>query len=62
MLRRLWKQPKVAYKRFFLEKQDKSECVAAFLALLELIRGKRVRMEGEGEEAVIQLVKKEREP
>lgn len=32
------------------------------MALLELIRGKRVRMEGEGEEAVIQLVKKEREP
>lgn len=62
VLRRLWKQPKVAYKRFFLEKQDKSECVAAFLALLELIRGKRVRMEGEGEETVIQLVKKEREP
>ena len=50
VLRRLWKQPRLAYKRLFTEKQDKSERVAAFLALLELIHSRRVRVEGDGDE------------
>lgn len=61
VLRRLWKQPRLAYKRLFLEKQDKSERVAAFLALLELIRSRRVRVEGEGDNIEVCLLKREGE-
>jgi len=36
---------------------DKSELVATFLAVLELIKGKRVRAEGEGEHCTLTLIR-----
>lgn len=55
VLRRLWKKGKISYSRLFGEKHQRSERVAAFLAVLELIKGKRIRVEGEGQDAVITL-------
>ncbi len=55
VLRRLWKKEKISYSRLFGEKHQRSERVAAFLAVLELIKGKRIRVEGEGQDAVITL-------
>lgn len=55
VLRRLWKKGKISYSRLFGEKHQRSERVAAFLAVLELIKGKRIRVEGEGQDAMITL-------
>ena len=40
----------------FIEKRDKSDLVATFLAVLELVKGKRVRIEGEGGTATVKLM------
>lgn len=55
VLRRLWKRGSVSWSRLFAEKHEKSERVAAFLAVLELVKGKRIRVEGEGRAATIEL-------
>lgn len=57
VLRRLWKNAEIGYAALFEEKKEKSELVATFLAVLELVKGKRVRIEGESDAAVIRLVK-----
>ena len=55
VLRKLWKRGSVSWSRLFGEKHERSERVAAFLAVLELVKGKRIRIEGEGDRAVIEL-------
>lgn len=56
VLRRLWKTRWVEYRALFAEEEDRSELVATFLAVLELVKGKRVRVE-EGERgAVVALI------
>lgn len=40
----LYRQKKVDLRRFFAQSEDRSEMVAAFLAVLELVRAKRVRV------------------
>lgn len=55
VLRKLWKRGSVSWSRLFGEKQEKSERVAAFLAVLELIKGKRIRVEGEGDNSQLRL-------
>ena len=57
VLRRLWKAGKASYHQLFKEKRTRSERVAAFLALLELIKGKRVRVEGNPEDPTLVLQK-----
>ncbi len=44
------------YESLFIEKRDKSDLVATFLAVLELVKGKRVRIEGEGGTATVKLM------
>ena len=56
VLRRLWKVKAVEYESLFIEKRDKSDLVATFLAVLELVKGKRVRIEGEGGTATVKLM------
>ena len=56
VLRRLWKVKSIAYESLFVEKREKSDLVATFLAVLELVKGKRVRIEGEGEVATVNLM------
>lgn len=60
VLRCLWKTGRAAYRQIFQAKKERSARVAAFLALLELIKGKRVRMEGSPEDPVLVLQKGDR--
>lgn len=45
-----------SYRSMFDSVTDKSELVATFLAILELIKGKRVRVEGDGEACTLRLI------
>lgn len=55
VLRSLWKKRHVSLKELFRGKNDPSERVAAFLAVLELVKDKRLRVDGDGEECEIKL-------
>lgn len=57
VLRSLWKRRKITFSELFHGKKDSSERIAAFLAVLELVKGKRLRVDGEGEDCEIQLIK-----
>lgn len=48
VLRRLYSQSSISYDSLFLTAENKSELVATFLALLELVKEKRICVEGEG--------------
>ena len=39
--------------------EGKSDLVATFLATLELVKGKRIRIEGSGENAVVRMIERE---
>ncbi len=56
VLRRLRDGRICRYKEMFEDANDKSELVATFLAILELIKGKRVRVLGDGEECELKLI------
>lgn len=45
-----------SYRSMFDSVTDKSELVATFLAILELIKGKRVWVEGDGEACTLRLI------
>ena len=56
VLRRLWRTREIKYEALFEEKREKSDMVATFLAVLELVKGKRVRVEGDSRNATIKLM------
>jgi len=56
VLRRLWKKDELKYDDLFEQGREKSELVATFLAVLELIKGKRVRVEGSSDDATVKLI------
>ncbi|WP_407382992.1 segregation and condensation protein A [Ruminococcus sp.] len=58
VMRRLWHGRTVTYGELFTASSGRSELVATFLAVLELVKGKRVRIEGDGDEAVVSMVEK----
>ena len=62
VLRKLWKAGRIPFRALFAEKRDRSERVAAFLAVLELVKNRRVRIEGDGERQEIQLIGKGARP
>ena len=55
-MRRLYKGAVVRFKALFPNGSEKSELVATFLAVLELVKGKRVRIEGDGENADVKMI------
>ena len=55
VLRCLWKKRHVSLKELFRGKCVASERVAAFLAVLELVKDKRLRVDGDGENCEIKL-------
>lgn len=61
VLRKLWNRKKMSFSALFAEKHDRSERVAAFLAVLELVKSRRIRVEGEGERAQVRLLPKKGE-
>lgn len=56
VMKKLWGGRSVRYEKIFEDSTDKSELVATFLAVLELIKGKRVRADGEGEELTLKMI------
>ena len=56
IMKKLWGGQKRKYGSIFEDASDKCELVATFLAVLELIKGKRVRIEGEGDEQELKLI------
>lgn len=56
VLRRLWKKRKMPYRELFAGKRDRSERVAAFLAVLELVKSRRIRVEGDGDNSEVRLL------
>ena len=55
VLRRLYRRNVVTYDSLFEQAGSKSELVATFLALLELVKAKRIRVEGEGREQAVRM-------
>lgn len=60
VMRRLWHGRTVTYGELFEASRGKSELVATFLAVLELVKGKRVRIEGSGDNAVVSMNEEDR--
>lgn len=56
VLRRLHMGKKVSYNSLYEGARTKSELVATFLAVLELIKGKRIRVDGEGKGQQVTLL------
>ena len=58
VLRQLWKGKRVRFQALFAGKHNRSERVAAFLAVLELVKDKRIRIEGQGDEEEVFLLER----
>ncbi|MBR2338195.1 MAG: segregation/condensation protein A [Clostridia bacterium] len=61
VLRRLRKGSTVSYRSLYENAQTKSDLVATFLAVLELIKGKRITVDGEGERQKVTLLSRKGE-
>ena len=59
LMRRLWHGKRLEYHEIFEVCEGKSDLVATFLATLELVKGKRIRIEGSGENAVVRMIERE---
>ncbi len=60
VLRRLRSKSGIAYRSLYDGAKTKSELVATFLAVLELIKGKRIAVNGEGKDQTVTLLKGDR--
>ncbi len=56
VLRYLWKNAKISYTYLFERAESKSQMVAIFLAVLELVKGKRVRVEDDNGDPKLVLI------
>ncbi len=57
VMRRLWNGSTMKLSGIFKEAKDRSELVATFLALLELCKANRVKIEGDGDDMSVTLSK-----
>lgn len=58
VMRKLWHGKRVRYQELFTAVNERSELVATFLAVLELVKGKRVRIDGDGDNAEVYMLDK----
>ncbi len=58
VMRRLWHGKSVTYRELFVASKEKSELVATFLAVLELVKGKRVVIDGNGDNAQVKMIER----
>ncbi len=56
VMRRLWHGKRVRYIDLFEAAEGRGELVATFLAVLELVKGKRVRVDGSGDTAEVYML------
>lgn len=61
VLRKLLKNKSGTFKSFFTSSQSKSEMVATFLAMLELVKAKRISVTGDIENPEVRLIRKPEE-
>ena len=61
LMRRLRHGKRLEYHEIFEACEGKSDLVATFLATLELVKGKRIRIEGDGENAVVRMLEGDEE-
>ena len=59
VLRRLYRRPCVSYDSLFDSASNKSELVATFLALLELVKAKRIAVDGEGAAQNVRMLERD---
>ncbi len=59
ILRNLRKKAKVRWSSLFAESKSRSEIVATFLAVLELVKARRVTVDGDGDKMTVTLFNKE---
>ncbi|MBQ2971109.1 MAG: segregation/condensation protein A [Ruminococcus sp.] len=59
VMKRLWRGRTVTYKELFIASKEKSELVATFLAVLELVKGKRVVIDGNGDDAKVSMIERD---
>ena len=57
VMRRLARKKAVAYDDLFAGARSKSELGATFLAVLELVKGKRIRVDGDGAGTTVRLIR-----
>lgn len=60
VLRRLVRGKKQRFLDFYTQSRSRSEMVATFLAMLELVKARRIEVDGDGPDADVKLIKKER--
>lgn len=56
VMRRLWHGKRVQYGDLFEAAEGRSDLVATFLAVLELVKGKRIRIDGDGDSAEVYML------
>lgn len=59
VMRKLWRGRTVTYHELFVASKEKSELVATFLAVLELVKGKRVVIDGNGDNAKVKMIERD---
>ena len=60
VLRQLWDGTPIKYRSLFKDGSPKSELVATFLAVLELVKNSRIRIDGDGDTADVKLLRKDK--
>ena len=60
VMRNLWHKKHVPYSELFDACSGKSDLVATFLAVLELVKGKRVVIDGDGDKALVRMIEEGR--
>ncbi len=60
VMRNLWHKKHVPYSELFDACSGKSDLVATFLAVLELVKGKRVVIDGDGDNALVRMIEEGR--
>lgn len=56
VMRKLWHKNNVRYGELFEACNGKSDLVATFLAVLELVKGKRIIIDGDGDDATVTMI------
>ena len=60
VLRMLRQSGSCSYEALFEDSMDRSELVATFLAVLELVKAKRIRVEGDGDYAEVRIIERKK--
>ena len=60
IFKKLKNKASIRFSSFYEDSESKSDMVAMFLAMLELVKSKKIRVDGDGKEMTVSLVKGEK--